>query len=484
MDVSITQQQRQLLSQQMIQSANILQMTATELYSYLQELSMENPVIEIAASEVPDYADNQHQRSVEEYQWLSSADDSNRYLYQQQEPMENNEDTLLNWFEGKRPHDDTLADSLWEQLVSIPFRPKDARTLKYLLESLDSRGYLSEPLDQIAQKMDQPMDRMELLLGIVQALDPPGVGARDLSECLLIQLKRQAEFHTASSVHNTYASQLALIVTDCLEMLAKNQLPAIAKKIGVPLKETVQLCQIIRGLNPKPGARFFDENSSVYIHPDVLVTWQEESGAYSVRLNDSMYPSIEINGYYRQLSKSSNDSEVQKYLMDKIHQAEWIRSCIEQRNDTLFRTAATILEIQQDFFADGSAALKPLRLADVAAILGLHESTVSRAVRNKYLQCSRGILPLSYFFSARLATADTPAAVSENAPASAPQVSAEAAKAALRSLIDTESKEKPFSDRILAEKLSEMGIAISRRTVAKYREGLGIPDASGRKHYE
>lgn len=372
----------------------------------------------------------------------------------------------MDWRFRKNNQPLSLADALWEQLVSIPFRPKDEKTLKYMLASLDSWGYLREPLEQIGQKFSQEPQRMEQLLSVLQALDPPGVGARTISECLLLQLKRQMDC----------PAQLEVIVTDCLDLLAKNQIPTIAKKVGISVKEASRLCQIIRSLNPKPGAAYSNEDIPRYIQPDVFI--RQKNGEVSIQLNEALEPQISINQYYHQLSKTTDEEEVQKYLLDKLHQLEWIRTCIAQRNETLCSTVSAILNRQKDFFQDGPAALKPLRLYDIAEELGIHESTVSRAVRNKYLQCSQGIYPLSYFFSTSL--------TSQKAEESAEgeKISAKAAKAALKKLIGEEDKKKPLSDRQLAEKLEETGISISRRTVAKYREEMEIGEASRRKIYE
>ncbi|MCI9593955.1 MAG: RNA polymerase factor sigma-54 [Lachnospiraceae bacterium] len=467
MELTTMQQQRQILSQQMIQSAGILQMTVQELYTYLQEVALENPVMEIhmpsASGENPDFTSCLHQRSIEEYRGLSASDESNRYLYQQQEQ---DGEYPMDWRFRKNNQPLSLADALWEQLVSIPFRPKDEKTLKYMLASLDSWGYLREPLEQIGQKFSQEPQRMEQLLSVLQALDPPGVGARTISECLLLQLKRQMDC----------PAQLEVIVTDCLDLLAKNQIPTIAKKVGISVKEASRLCQIIRSLNPKPGAAYSNEDIPRYIQPDVFI--RQKNGEVSIQLNEALEPQISINQYYHQLSKTTDEEEVQKYLLDKLHQLEWIRTCIAQRNETLCSTVSAILNRQKDFFQDGPAALKPLRLCDIAEELGIHESTVSRAVRNKYLQCSQGIYPLSYFFSTSL--------TSQKAEESAEgeKISAKAAKAALKKLIGEEDKKKPLSDRQLAEKLEETGISISRRTVAKYREEMEIGEASRRKIYE
>ncbi len=470
MELSTTQQQRQMLSQQTIQSANILQMTAQELYTYLQETSLENPVMEIRGSsalkEHPAFGSGLRRRSVEKIEQLNASDESNRYFYEQEHQERENRDPF-DWQTAKKPQGISLSASLWEQLVSIPFRPKDQTTLRYMLDSLDSWGYLREPLEQIAEKMEQPMERMEQLLSVVQALEPAGVGARNLSECLLLQLQRRMEC----------PKQLRFIVTDCLELLAKNQIPAIAKKAQIPLKEASRLCQIVRSLNPKPGAVFSTEDISRYIQPDVLVI--SKDGGWSAQLNDTLYPKLEIDQYYRQLAKTTEEEDVKSYLKEKIEQVRWLRTCILQRNETLLKVASSILEQQQDFFRSGPSALKPLKLSDIAKCLDIHESTVSRAVRNKYLQCSQGIFPLSYFFSAKRLPSSKTAAPGQEETA----VSTATAKAALKQLIHLEDKRDPLSDRALAEKLAEEGIQISRRTVAKYRENLNIPDASGRKDY-
>lgn len=470
MELVMVQQQRQVLSQKMIQSSNILQMSTQELYHYLLEISLENPVIDVIEP-VSLIGDSSHesasfQRSIAEYQWLNSSDDSNHYRYNHQEENSSRE-ALINWQTSHQNQNSSLSDALWEQLAAIPFHRKDAATLKYILESLDSWGYLTEPLEQIAAKMEQPLERTERLLFIIQSLDPPGIGARTLQECLLLQLKRQH--------HNSGA--LDFIITNCLDLLAKNQIPAIAKKAKISQKEAASYCQTIRALNPKPGAVFSDKDNIQYIHPDILVIKNKNENSYSIQLSDFMNPQIEINHYYRQLSKSSLETETQKYLVNKIQQAEWIRTCITQRNETLLHTVTAMVKIQKDFFEHGSVGLKPLRLSDIACSLGIHESTVSRAIRGKYLQCNRGVFPLHYFFSAKL-SASSPQKQSSG------HFSAEAAKSVLCQIIQEEDASSPLSDRALAERLSSTGISISRRTVAKYRDQLGLPDAAGRKKYE
>lgn len=373
---------------------DILQMTELELYDYLQKAAMENPVIEIrevfASKENPDFISCLQKRSLEEYQCTSASDESNRRMYEQEQEGEN----LMDWRFQKSRQSVTLFDALWEQLVSIPFRPKDAATLKYMLASLDSWGYLREPLEQIGKKMDQPPKRMKQILSVVQSLDPPGIGARTISECLLLQIKRQMEC----------PKELEFIVTDCLDLLAGNQIPALAKKAGISTKEASRLCQIVKSLNPKPGAVFSSESYSQYMQPDVSV--EQKNGIYQVQLNDSLYPQISITPYYLQLEKTTEEEEVKIYLTEKIRQAEEIQASIKQRRETLFRISSAIVSHQKDFWEQGSSALKPLKFSELAGELHLSEVTINRTICDKYLRCSQGTFPFIYFFPAKLAGAE------------------------------------------------------------------------------
>ena len=236
------------------------------------------------------------------------------------------------------------------------------------------------------------------------------------------------------------------------------------------MEETAEICQKIRNLNPRPGSHFSSREQLSYLIPDVTVV--KFADRFEILLNESTYPTIEINDYYRKMSVQSDSAQVHDYLREKLRQAEWIRTCMEQRGRTIMNVTKTILAMQSEFFEKGPAYLKPLKQSEVAETIGIHESTVSRAVRQKYLQCSWGIYPMNYFFSR---------GISEEKGRSGKSVSVQGVKSALTEIIKEENKKKPFSDRLLAEKLEEKGFAISRRTVAKYREALGIPDAGGRK---
>lgn len=459
MDLKLQTRQTQTLSQRMIQSAEILQMTAQELNTYINETALENPVMEISDSS----AGGPERESIEQQQWLNSFNEENYYLYQRQ----NNDDDYDFKDSWNIDTDDgeTLEDYLWSQLISENLSADDTQIIRYMLESLDDRGYLTESPKDIAADFKTDEKHILNLLAKLQELDPAGVCARNLEECLNLQLERRG---LLTPVMKTLTCQ-------CLEMIAKNQIPAIARKLRLSPAEAAGCCQIIRSLNPKPGMSFSSREQLRYIIPDVTIVKFKEH--FDILLNEAMYPNIEINGYYKKMSREPESEEVKEYLGNKLRQAEWIRQCIAQRNRTLMDVSKAILEHQEAFFSKGPNHLLPLRMTDIADRLGIHESTVSRAVSHKYLQCSWGVYPLSFFFSRSVSR-------SENGLSSSSQgINAAAIKLALREIIADEDPKKPYSDRLLSEKLASRGITISRRTVAKYREEEGILDASGRKEY-
>lgn len=460
MDLKLQVKQTQTLSQRMIQSAEILQMTSQELNTYINELALENPVIDIVE---PPTAEEQRE-SIEQQEWLNSFNEENYYLYQRQ----NNDDDYdfksswnINTDDGE-----TLQDYLWSQLITENFTDQETEIIKFMLECLDNKGYLEESIETIASYFGTDTELVEDLLSDLQALDPSGVCARTLEECLKLQLERR----------NMLTPVLESIIDNCLEMVAKNQIPAIARKLRLSPTETAGYCQIIKSLNPKPGVSFSSRDQLRYIIPDVTIVKFKDH--FDILLNESMYPTIELNSYYRQMNQNPESSELKEYLGNKIRQAEWVKQCVTQRGKTLMQVSRAILEHQEEFFTFGPAHLSPLRLADIAQELDIHESTVSRAVSKKYLQCSWGVYPMNFFFSRSVAVQGSGS--SENG---AQSVTAADIKRVLREIIEEENKKKPYSDRLLGEKLAERGISISRRTVAKYREEEGIADASGRKEY-
>ena len=282
------------------------------------------------------------------------------------------------------------------------------------------------------------------------------MGARTLQQCLKLQLLRRGEHGLALT-----------IVKHHLEDMAKNHYHQIARATGASREEIQHACRLIRSLDPKPGAAFAPREVSSYVNPDLIV-W-EENGTLDVAFLERNSPMIHISPYYRDLLHSSKDTQVKTYLHEKLRQADWVIQNIEQRKNTVLRCARCIVQRQEAFFLRGKDHLSPLTQAEVATALELHESTISRAIRDKYIQCSWGTFPMSFFFSRALAGQEN--------------VSTSRVKSILRDLIAEEDKAKPLSDQKLCDMLTAQGLTVSRRTVAKYRDEMGLPSAPGRKEF-
>ena len=457
MELNLSQKQTQTLSPQMMQSMEILQMGSQELLEYIEEAVQENPVLEPEEN-----SDKQDEFSVlrRKLEWLESTDPQNRY-YHQQDTEE--EDSPLKNYGTVEDEDENLYYYVLSQLRVLELEPQVMDAGVFLVESLNQNGWLDEPLEDLAADCGCSLAVMEQALAAVQSLEPAGVGARTLSECLKLQLVRRAP-----------VDELAVrIVENYLDALSKSRYGLIARELKVTAEEVRASCDRIRALNPRPGTGFAARENLTYINPDIIVVSFPDH--FELLSNDYYFPTLHISGYYTRLMKESDDGQVRDYLTDKMRQAKWMVKAIEQRRSTLMACAECILELQEAFFHKGPGHLVPLSLADVAGRIGVHESTVSRAVKDKYIQCSMGVYPLSYFFSRSLGASG---AGGEEA------ASPDAAKALLKKLIAGEDKKKPLSDQKLCELMAAQGCPLSRRTVAKYRDELHIPSTAGRKQYE
>lgn len=447
MELSLELRQVQRLSPQMIQSMEILQMSTQELQAYVEKLLLENPVLE-AAPPHREEAGDLLRRKVE---WLSAHDRQNRQYHR-----EDARDLMANL---AGPEGESLYDHLWGQLDSARMGAELRRAVDCVLTGLDGNGYLEESTEQLAARCGLPEELVARAEELVRGLEPAGVGARSLSQCLAIQLERRGERGLPLT-----------IVRDHLEEMAKNHYNQIARQTGAGREEIQGACRVIRTLNPRPGGAFSRGESPGYLIPDLVVV--EEEGRLVVRpAQDSVAPQLKMSAYYQQLMRDTDETQVRDYLTEKVRQACWVVRGIEQRQSTLLSCARSIVGRQEDFFRCSRGELSPMTLADVAQELGIHESTVSRAVKGKYLQCARGVYPLGYFFSRAL-----PAAGGEG-------VSPQKAKAAIRALIDGEDKAHPLSDQKLCQLLAQREMLLSRRTVAKYRDEMGIPSTAGRKEF-
>ena len=453
MDLKLQTVQSHVLSQKMIQSAQILQMSSQELEAYMKEISLENPVIDLDEQYETGSYDGEIRRKIE---WLESSDEQNRVYYNN----DYTEDGERDCWNFDAEEGESLAEYLLSQLLTKNLTKQQVKIVEYIVNCLDDKGYFTEDKEQLAKNLGTDTDRVEEVLSMLKKLEPAGICAESLAECLMLQLERKG----------MSTPVLRNIVENYLELVGKNQLHVIAKKLKIPV-ETVQAdCELIKGLNPKPGASFCSRETLKYITPDVTVV--KLGGYYEILLNEYMYPKITINSYYKGMLQEDTPKEAKAYIGEKVRQAEWVMNCISQRNKTLLQVTKTIVDMQENFFLKGQGYLESMRQADVAGKLSVHESTVSRAVRDKYLQCSWGIFPMNYFFSKGIA--------SENGQGA---VTPEKIKQLMAEIIDGENKKKPYSDRVISEKLDEKGVHISRRTVAKYREQAQIKDAGGRREF-
>lgn len=462
MDMFLELTQKQVLSQRMIQSTEILQMTTAELNDYLGELALENPLIDVSsasASEEAQAISDLYLKMQRKSEWLTTSDHQNRvYNKQEREDMFDSDD-----YRDTENEDEYLANHLLNQLLHLKFSQKEKNIIEFIVYMLDDRGYLKETPAALASYLNISENELDVCLKRIQELEPAGIAARSLQECLLLQLERQGK---SDSIE-------AAIVQNYLQELAKNKPDKIAKALKASLTDVLSAIAEIKKLDPKPGSRFASHERTQYITPDAYILTHDNQ--LEIITSDAGQPSISINTYYLNLQKSTDDKAVLDYINKKKSQAEWVQNCLQQRQTTLRRVLEQIVTVQHDFFLYGPMHKKPLRLADIAEALELHESTISRAMKGKYLQCDLGVYPLSYFLTGSLST------TSANTSSLSTAVTPEQAQQAILHIIEAEDKSKPYNDRIIAEKLSKAGITISRRTVAKYRDILGIPDKTGRK---
>ena len=450
MDLELSLKQGQILSPHLIQSMRILQMNSQELEQFIREVSQDNPVLDLEEKDAPLPSREEMRRRLE---WLESNDGQNRGYHRQD--AEGELDPLAKC--GAQEPGETLYDHLMDQLEKRG-TGKSAQAARFLAGCLDGAGYLPDRLEDLAQEVSCPVEILERGLQLLQSLDPPGVGARGLGECLTLQMQRRGGSALARRIAGGW-----------LEELARRRFGAIARALGVTQEEVARAAEEIRGLDPRPGSQFEGGGPPAYLCPDLQVSL--EDGALEVRLIDENIPTMHISGYYRTLLQDTGEEEVREYLSNKLRQAEWVVRAVDQRRSTLLSCAEEIVRRQAGFFRRGD--LVPLTMAEVACALNLHESTVSRAVRDKYLQCPRGLFPLSFFFSRGVGGASGGAGT---AP--------EAARTLLLRLIREEDPASPLSDQKLCQAMAEQGCEISRRTVAKYRDELNIPGAAARKHRE
>ncbi|MCI8284354.1 MAG: RNA polymerase factor sigma-54 [Firmicutes bacterium] len=484
-DLNVEQTQKLTLSQEMIQSLNILQFSQGELFDYVYSEMMENPVIDVdeqevyiqsAASEDSDlrndgfedsdfYGDgNDFAGGTEDKSWdvESWADYTSRMNYYDDNyyGRYSYDSYSGDAYEYSAVCDITLEDNLITQMELCDVSYATKAIGMYIIQSLDENGYMTCTTKEIAEELNVSEIRVKEALEVIWTFDPVGVGAMDLCECLELQLK----------AIDRLTEPMKIIVRNHLEDIATNRLSVIARDVGISIYKVQDCADLLRSLEPKPGRMFAASESTKYIIPDVNV--ENHNGSFTVMMNKATSPKVIIrNEYRRMLQESDKNSNVAVFLSDRFNTALWLIKSIEQRKETILKVTEAIVNRQQEFFLNGKQGFKPVTMKEIAEEIGIHESTVSRAVNGKYVQSAQGIFELRYFFSGS----------SRYVGANGEQASSESLKTMISRLVESEDRTMPLSDRSIAEAIMITGVKISRRTVAKYREELGIPSSSVRR---
>ncbi|HTM56132.1 MAG TPA: RNA polymerase factor sigma-54 [Pirellulales bacterium] len=478
--------QKQVLAPRMIQSMEILQLPIMALQERIEQEIQENPVLDLAEEDLdlpeePVENENPNAPSEEERELVvgeakNNEEDFERLINMDEEWPDHFEErsrpsSTRVEEEGARKHDamanmvarpQSLQDYLHDQLGWFNLAPELRAMCDRIIYNLDANGYLQSRLEDIIDPTAGPeqLALAQQALGIVQKLDPPGVAARDLRECLLLQLTPGMRSY----------EQLKTLISTHLEDIEHNRLPVIERKTGYSIPVIQAALVELRKLNPKPGANF-GEAFVPNVTPDVFVELGDDN-KYRVRLEDGRTPTLYISPYYRKLLTSGEaNAETREYIKRKINSAQWLIESIEQRRNTLTRVAQAIVDHQTEFLSKGPESIEPLKMQQIADKVGVHVTTVSRAVDDKWIQTPRGIFPLKRFFCGGTVSAD------------GEEVAWDAVRLKLQEIIDNEDKHHPLSDDELVKELAKHGLTVARRTVTKYRKAMDIASSRQRRDW-
>jgi RNA polymerase sigma-54 factor len=485
--------QKQVLAPRMIQSMEILQLPILALEERIEQEIQNNETLEVdeagadgpgvdaspagldapapvqdkTVDERPLIVDQEHANQADferDFEWKSEYPNiDDEFSRPSASQIEQAGDRYLDAMANMVERPETLSHHLHEQLSNEDL-PADVRqAAEKVIFNLDANGYLPLPLGELVDPDGPPgqLAALERGLAVVQGLDPAGVGARDLRECLLLQIPRE----------HPHASHLRRLVGDHLEDLAANRLPLIERRTGLTIEQIEQLREELHVLQPKPGAIFSAPIVPV-VKPDVFVD-QVSDGTWKVRLEDVDLPALRISPTYRQmLASPDTEPATREYIKRKINAAQWLIEAIEQRRATLLKTAQAIVDHQTRFLAEGPEAIEPLKMQQIADRIGMHVTTVSRAVDDKWLQTPRGLVPLRRFF------------VGGTVSAAGEEVAWDAVRIKLQEIVQGEPKDSPFCDDELVEELGKRGISVARRTVTKYRKAMKIPSSRQRRDWK
>lgn len=455
MNINLTQSQKILLTPQLEYSLNILKMSKEELLKLIDEEMRTNPLLEYAEdSSKPIESDLTYKV------YKKELTNNKEYVnYNRNEDYD--EQNYINSIPDILSLKPSLTEYLMIQLHTIRISKEEQLICEFLIESIDSNGYLTINVLQAASLLKVNIKSVKRAIKTLQSFDPPGIAAMNLKECLLIQLNKR----------NIQDDIIYKLIEEHLEDIAANKIPYLSQVFNLEIEQINKKIELIKGLNPRPGNEFSIDQIR-YIKPDVIVNKQGDY--FDIVVNNEQLSSININSYYYELLSKNKDLDGKEYdfINKNFNNGTWLIRCIEQRFQTLEKVTRAIVLNQMDFFCFGKKHLKPLTLKKIANDLDLHESTISRAVNEKYLLCRWGIFELKYFFSSTKIKGEK-----------GKDISSSYVKLVLKQIIDSEDKKNPLSDTEIVKILEEKEISISRRTVAKYRAQLNIPSIGLRKIY-
>lgn len=450
-----SQVRNELEENPILEEAEVLREEDFQRTKEAAEQTGENPEIKVEGASSESVQDPQKQDEVEWESYLETQHKAPR------EASHGNEE-IMN-YENLISATQTLHDHLYWQVKMTGFSEHEEKAADAIISHIDDDGYLKVPLAQIAEEEKLDIEDLEDALSLIHEFDPPGVGARDLKECLLIQAKLLEED----------TNDLVLLINNHLKDLEKKNYEAIVKGIGKSMEEVIEICKIIYAMEPKPGRSYAGADTQ-YVTPDVYV--YKVGDDYVVSLNEDGLPKLKISNYYKNMLKGgvnpSSDQKATEYIQEKLKSAVWLIKSIHQRQRTIYKVTDSIVKHQKEFFEKGAAHLKPMVLRDIANDIGMHESTVSRVTTAKYVHTPQGIYELKYFFNSGISSSQ-----------GGEDLASESVKLKLKELVSKEDPKKPLSDQKLVDLLKKEGIDIARRTVAKYRDVLKILPSSQRKKY-
>lgn len=453
-DLTLEQSQKLIMTPELRQAIELLQFNSMELKDYISKELEENPILENSNSgeEFESIEEYTKDKEVDWKEYLEKYDDISYRPQVDKNIQEHN-------YEAFTSSTDSLNEHLMLQLSFSDLNDKEYEIGENIIQNINDNGYLNASLEEVSKITKSNISEVEKILELVQQFEPLGVGARDIRECLLIQVKDK----------KIVESYIINIIENHLEDIALNKIQKIAKELNIETKEVQYAFDYIKGLEPKPGRLFHGNADDIrYITPDAEIQLVE--GEFIVIIKEITGPRLNINNYYKELMKTAKDKDTIEFLNNRFNRAMWVIRSIDQRRSTIQKVIESILKFQIEFFREGEQSLRPLTLKDIAEDIEMHESTISRATNGKYVQTPRGLFELKYFFSSGLLGSDG-------------DVSSTSIKSMLKDIIDKENIKKPYSDQKISEILKEKEINISRRTVAKYRDELNIPSSSIRRRY-